>query len=120
MQVIKTIENSIYRDKKGNPVNEILFSVTKIGDAHYLWRGIHKNTEVSHQDCLDVACVGEWEKTYDSSIHKWLGWVYKSEKAALDTINREIKTLKKSYSRSSEILRGIEEAVHSNHLNVKD
>ncbi len=110
MKVVSVVEKSIYRDEKGNPVNEILFSVTEQEAMYYLWVGSHKDKDTSHQDCLDVASILYWDEVCGCSIRSWLTDIYKAEKSTADSVSAEIQDLKTIHSNSLRVLYRIKEA----------
>ena len=83
MNIVAEIKNSVGRDAKGNPIDEVLFSVVEHeeGGMLSLWVGLPKvvlgKLDLNSKDCLDCCSYFFWEDYCSKDINGWLNYIAK-------------------------------------------
>ena len=83
MNIVAEIKNSVGRDDKDNPIDEVLFSVVKHeeGGILSLWVGVPDvilgALDFNSEDCLDCCSHFFWEDYCNSDIKSWLRYISK-------------------------------------------
>ena len=81
MNIVAEIKNSVGRDNKDNPIDEVLFSVVEHeeGKTLSLWVGLPKvvvgKLDFNSKDCLDCCSHFFWEGHCRYNIKGWLRYI---------------------------------------------
>ncbi len=97
MNIVAEIKNSIGRDDKGNPIDEVLFSVVEHEDNTNLslWVGLPKvvlgKLDFNSKDCLDCCSHSFWEDHCREVIKDWLSYIGKEVDSEVIVLKGEVK-----------------------------
>jgi len=100
MNIVAEIKNSVGRDGKGNPIDEVLFSVVEHEDNTNLslWVGLPKvvlgKLDFDSKDCLDCCSQFFWEGHCRYNIKDWLSYIGKMVDSEVIELQEEAKTVR--------------------------
>ncbi|AGG57778.1 hypothetical protein VPBG_00005 [Vibrio phage helene 12B3] len=100
MNIVADIKNSIGRDDKGNPIDEVVFSVVRDEEGRMLslWVGLPKvvlgKLDLSSKDCLDCCSHFFWEDYCSEDINSWLSYVGSMVDSEAIELQEEVKKVR--------------------------
>lgn len=97
MNIVAEIKNSVGRDDKDNPIDEVLFSVVRHeeGGTLSLWVGLPNvvlgKLDLDSKDCLDCCSYFFWEDHCRYDIKSWLRYIGKMVDSEVVELKEEVK-----------------------------